>query len=86
MKVEVKLFANLRARMPNGAGRGTIELEDNATLSDLLVKLDIPAELAQMTLINGEHCPPEQEWRDSRKLEEGEVVSVFPPLAGGNSS
>ncbi|MEE9198225.1 MAG: MoaD/ThiS family protein [Dehalococcoidia bacterium] len=83
MKVEVKLFASLRARMPNGAGRGTMEMEDGATLSALLSKLDIPSELSQMTLINGGHCPPEREWRDKKKLKEGDVVSIFPPLAGG---
>ncbi len=83
MKIDVKLFANLRARMPNGVGRGTLELEDDATLVDLLQKLDIPEELSQMTLINGQHCPPEREWREKKKLKEGDVVSVFPPLAGG---
>ncbi len=83
MKVDVKLFANLRARMPNGTGKGFVELEDNATLVDLLNKLDIPEELSQMTLINGESCPPDVEWREKKQLKEGDVVSVFPPLAGG---
>ena len=83
MNVEVKLFASLRARIPNGTGRSTFDLEENVTLADLLEKLDIPGEMSQMTLINGEHCPPEQEWRAKKKLKEGDVVSVFPPLAGG---
>ena len=85
MKVEVKLFASLRARMPNGTGKGELELEDGASLSDFLAKMDIPKELSQMTLVNGQHCPAEKSWRDEKKLKEGDVVSVFPPLAGGAS-
>ena len=83
MNVQVKLFANLRSKMPNGTGRGTLEVEENTTLKDLLDKLNISAEISQLTLINGEHCPPEQEWRATKELKEGDVVSVFPPLAGG---
>ncbi|MFQ5933982.1 MAG: MoaD/ThiS family protein [Dehalococcoidia bacterium] len=82
-KIDVKLFASLRSKMPDGNGRGKVELGNDATLTDLLGVLEIPEEMSQMTLINGEHCPPEQEWRAKRVLKEGEVVSVFPPLAGG---
>ena len=50
-------------------------MDDEATLTDLLNKLDIPAEMSQMTLINGETCPPEEQWRSNKKLEEGQVVA-----------
>lgn len=81
--IEVKLYASLRPKIGNKTGKGVMELDDDATLTDLLNKLDIPAEMAQMTLINGESCPPDEEWRANKKLEGGQVVSVFPPLAGG---
>ncbi len=81
--IEVKLYASLRPKIGNKTGKGVVELDDEATLTDLLNKLDIPAEMSQMTLINGETCPPEERWRSNKKLEEGQVVAVFPPLAGG---
>ena len=83
MKVEIKLFASLRARMANGRGKGELQMDEGATLSDVLAKLEIPPELSQMTLVNGQHCPAEKDWRDQKLLQEGDVVSVFPPLAGG---
>ena len=81
--IEVNLYASLRPKIGNKTGKGVVELDDEATLTDLLNKLDIPAEMSQMTLINGETCPPEEQWRSNKKLEEGQVVAVFPPLAGG---
>lgn len=83
MKVEIKLFASLRSKMGNGTGKGELELEEGTSLWDVIAKLEIPHELAHMTLVNGQHCPAEQEWREQKKLQDGDVVSVFPPLAGG---
>ena len=83
MKVEIRLFASLRSKMPDGKGKGELELDEGACLSDVLAKLEIPPELSQMTLVNGQHCPAEKEWRDQKLLADGDVVSVFPPLAGG---
>ena len=85
MKIEVKLFASLRAKMPDSNGRGVIEMEEGSNLSDFLGTLNIPPEMSQMTLVNGQHCPADKSWRDQKKLSEGDVVSVFPPLAGGAS-
>ena len=83
MQVEIKLFASLRAKMGNGTGKGSMNLEEGASLWEVLAKLEIPPELAHMTLVNGQHCPAEQKWREQKKLQDGDVVSVFPPLAGG---
>ena len=83
MKIEIKLFASLRAKMGNGTGKGVLDLEEGTSLWDVIAQLEIPPELAHMTLVNGQHCPAEQEWREQKKLQDGDVVSVFPPLAGG---
>lgn len=83
MKVEIRLFASLRAKMGNGTGKGELELEEGTSLWDVITQLEIPPELAHMTLVNGQHCPAEQEWREQKKLQDGDIVSVFPPLAGG---
>jgi molybdopterin converting factor small subunit len=40
-------------------------------------RLGIPFELERVTLVNGGNATPE------RTLQAGDVVTVFPPLAGG---
>lgn len=82
MRVDVKLFASLRKKLPPSSGRpagkGTIELPDAATLADLIRHLDIPPDLAQMVLVNGE-----QTREFGRALTDGDQISIFPPVAGG---
>jgi len=81
MKIEVRLFASLRRHLPPGSagGRGSLEVEDRLTVESLIQKLQIPMELAQLVLVNGENIE-----RDfTRPLQDGEVVSIFPPVAGG---
>ena len=84
MQVDVKLFASLRRKLPPGsgcpAGKGTVELPDTATLADLILRLDIPPDLAQMVLVNGE-----QTREFGRALTDGDQVSIFPPVAGGTT-
>ncbi len=80
MKVQVELYATLSKFLPPGAeGRkAMLELPEAATVGDLLARLDIPAEMAALLLVNGTHQPPET------VLKDGEVVAIFPPLAGGS--
>lgn len=82
MQVDVKLFASLRKKLPPSSGRpagkGAIELPDAATLADLIRHLDIPPDLAQMVLVNGE-----QTRAFGHTLADGDQVSIFPPVAGG---
>ena len=84
MRVAIKLFASLRKKLPPSSGRpagkGTIELPDTATLADLIHQLDIPPDLAQMVLVNGE-----QTREFGRALTDGDQVSIFPPVAGGGA-
>lgn len=80
----MRLFASLRERLPEAPrGRGALELADGASLADLLARLRISQEQAQMVLVNGERAPREGGRRAALLLTEGDTVSVFPPLAGG---
>jgi molybdopterin synthase sulfur carrier subunit len=79
MKVEVRLFANLAKLLPPGSQnkRATITVKKGATVEDLMDKLDIPQKVTNIIMVNGMH-------RDRKtELNEGDVVSVFPPIAGG---
>lgn len=80
MNVELRLFASLRKFLPPGSPRGKcfLELPPETSLGDLLSQLRIPQRKAHLVLINGLHG------RDfERLLSEQDVVSVFPPVAGG---
>jgi sulfur carrier protein len=79
MGIEVKLFATLRDYLPKGSGRFScnMEIERQTRVKDILERLRIPEEIPKIILVNGIHGKPDQ------ILKEGDVVSIFPPVAGG---
>ncbi len=81
MEIEIKLFATLKKHLPPNAdgSSATIEIEDGLTVGRLIEHLKIPKELAQLVLVNGVNIEGDY----ARKLEEGDTVSIFPPVAGG---
>lgn len=80
MHIEVKLFATLRKHLPPGSSgsKAHLTLDAETTLQNLIDQLKIPVELAQMVLVNGE-----QTREFDRQLQDGDTVSIFPPVAGG---
>lgn len=79
MQVEVRLFATLARFLPPGSrdGAGVVDLDPGATVRRLMERLGIPAEMSRIVLVNG------QDVEDDERLQPGDVVDVFPPLAGG---
>jgi molybdopterin converting factor small subunit len=78
VKVEVRLFATLATFLPTQSrGHVALELDDRATLADLVSALGIPDDLSHVALVNGEDAAHD------RRLRDGDVVDLFPPLAGG---
>ncbi|UCD72334.1 MAG: MoaD/ThiS family protein [Syntrophobacterales bacterium] len=79
MEIEVKLFATLRDYLPKGSGQFSCKLELNSTntVMDVLKKLKIPDEIPKIILVNGVHSNLD------RVLKLGDVLSIFPPVAGG---
>jgi len=79
VKVEVHLTANLRVYLPAGTPRDNVILDvpDGATVDQVVDSLRVPPELERLTVVNGRDAVPEQ------RLCEGDVLSLFPPLAGG---
>ena len=82
-KVTVKLFASLSEHLPAGAkdNAAQINLADGATIGSTLASLSVPEELCHLVLLNGIFVPPGQ--RKTAAITEGDVVSVWPPVAGG---
>ena len=79
MRVEVRLFATLAAFLPSDGRDGTAELEipEGSTVTDVTRRLGIPPDLARVVLVNGRNIGSEA------RLTSRDVVTIFPPLAGG---
>ncbi len=79
MRVEVRLFATLVPYLPPDGreGAAVLEVPEGSTVRDVVRRLGIPADLERVTLLNGGDSVPDA------PLRPGDVLTVFPPLAGG---
>jgi molybdopterin converting factor small subunit len=79
LKVEVRLFATFSAFLPSDsvAGTAVVDIAEGGTVAEVAQRLGIPAALPRITLVNGQDATP------ARRLAPGDVVALFPPLAGG---
>jgi len=77
--VEVRLFATLAQFLPPGStdASATLDVPDGATIADVARRLGIPPGLDRVLLLNGREAEPED------RLHAGDVLDIFPPLAGG---
>jgi len=82
-KATIKLFASLSEHLPPGAKYNAIEvkLANGTTIGCALADMKVPEGLCHLVLLNGIFVPPSQ--RQSTAIAEGDVVSVWPPVAGG---
>lgn len=83
MKITLKLFASLSQYLPSASAgnEAVLEVEEGATPAHVLDRYGVPERLAHLVLINGVFVPPES--RSSSSLNEGDELSVWPPVAGG---
>ena len=79
MQLTTALHATLARYRPDPADREPfdVELQDGATVGDLLEVLGIPGDRACMVVMENARCE-----RDA-PVKPGVLVDVFPPLAGG---
>ena len=84
MRITFKLFAQLTDYLPVEARHtNVIELDvaPEASISQIIEPYGMPPKLVHLVLVNGHYVAPEQ--RGSRALEEGDVLAIWPPIAGG---
>jgi Sulfur transfer protein involved in thiamine biosynthesis len=83
MQITVKLFALLSAYLPPGASRheAQMDVRDGATPAEVIGRLNLPAGLTHLVLVNGVYVPPNE--RGTRRLSEGDALAMWPPVAGG---
>lgn len=77
INVDLKLYSILREKLPAEArGYARLALDDDASLGDILGKLDIPCRA--VVSVNGEH-----ETDLDRALCDGDDVRIFSSTSGG---
>jgi molybdopterin converting factor small subunit len=83
MRITLKLYATLGELLPKGARENAaqIEVADGATPNQIIDRHRVPRELAHLVLHNGVFMAPEQ--RDLPLIKEGDVLAIWPPVAGG---
>ncbi len=82
MKMYLELYASLMPLLPPGKSRfrREIKVTDDAVVQDVIDAYKIPLEQAHIVLVNGRFVCDE---RDKHRLKEGDVLSIWPPVAGG---
>jgi sulfur carrier protein ThiS len=84
MRITFKLYASLTQHLPADARRSnqvSIEVPDGTSISQIIEPCGLPEKLVHLVLVNGVYVPPEQ--RLSFVPEDGDVLAIWPPIAGG---
>lgn len=84
MHITLKLFASLTDYLPPEARYTNIlqlEVAPDATISQIIEPFGLPPKMVHLVLINGRYIEPDK--RLSQTLVEGDVLAIWPPIAGG---
>lgn len=83
MKISIEFYASLMKYLPPGNSRfrREINVDDGLKLNPLIEKYHISTEEAHIVLVNGHFVCGED--RADHVLTENDVVSIWPPVAGG---
>ena len=84
MQITFKLYASLSAHLPPEAAGGNevlIDVPEDATIARIIEPYQLPMKLVHLVLINGVYVLPEE--RATRVLKPGDVLAIWPPIAGG---
>ena len=84
MKITFKLFASLTDYLPAEARYTNVlalDIAPDATISQIIEPFGMPSKLVHLVLINGKYIEPTK--RLTQTLAEGDVLAIWPPIAGG---
>jgi sulfur carrier protein ThiS len=84
MRITFKLYASLTQHLPPDARQGNqvpLDIAPDATIADIIEPFNLPMKLVHLVLINGVYVAPAE--RAARTLQEGDVLAIWPPIAGG---
>jgi molybdopterin synthase sulfur carrier subunit len=84
MQITLKLFATLTDYLPDAARRDNqvaLALPDGTTVGQAYAPFSLPDKLVHLVLVNGRYIAPEH--RATHLLVDGDVLAIWPPIAGG---
>ncbi len=84
MQSTFKLFATLTDYLPAEVRRSNqmpLEVDPQASISQIIEPFGMPPKLVHLVLVNGKYIAPEV--RGTTTLVEGDVLAIWPPVAGG---
>ena len=84
MKITFKLYAGLTQYLPaehRTGNRMTLDVAPGATIAQIIEPFQLPMKLVHLVLINGHFVAPAE--RAARSLADGDVLAIWPPIAGG---
>ena len=83
IRITLKLFALLSGYLPDGATRNQVELvvPAHSTPISIMSSLRLPVPLCALVVINGTFVHVAD--RATRRLVDGDVLAIWPPIAGG---
>lgn len=83
MQINIEFYASLMQYLPPGKSRHrrAIRVDDGLRVGNLIEQFHIPEKMAHIVLVNGHFVDVDK--RGERELAEGDVISVWPPVAGG---
>ena len=84
MRVTLKLYATLTDYLPPAARAENLvhlDVDEGASITAVVAPFTLPPRLTHLVLVNGFFVPREE--RDTRLLREGDVLAIWPPIAGG---
>ena len=84
MNITLKLFASLTDYLPVESKYTNIvalDIAPETTIMQLVERYRLPAKEVHLVLVNGSYIAPEL--RSTKTLVEGDVLAIWPPIAGG---
>lgn len=84
MNITFKLFATLGDYLPASVRPGNempLQVPDGATVAQVIESFALPAKWVHLVLVNGHFIAPEV--RATQALVDGDVLAIWPPIAGG---
>lgn len=84
MHITFKLYASLTDYLPvdkRSSNQMPLEVAPEATIAQIIAPFQLPMKMVHLVLINGSYVAPED--RATRTLQDGDVLAIWPPIAGG---
>ncbi|MDH5410041.1 MAG: MoaD/ThiS family protein [Alphaproteobacteria bacterium] len=84
MNIKLKLYASLMRYLPDDAAdrhTAVLNVPEGMTPARLIEDRKLPKESCFLVLLNGVYLTPAE--RETRQIQEGDAVAIWPPIAGG---